>query len=1669
MKTNNRKFLVAVFAMAMIIAATAVIAGGSNVSADTTQSQLIAMDTDGDKEIDLTGDIVLTEAVTLDGYTINCGTHKISTAYDISGGTNGLTINTTGSSNNTITLTGNANITNVDFKLTKDASNPKMMPFAINTTTFTSTIKDCTFASTGGDAIYGAVHTNGISSHSCVVTIDNSQMDAYGVVYYKGAQMNIINGSEVNLSFALTEARELSDEKLTITDSTVGWTIVGWAASTTGGTSMNVPSNVVITKDVDLGELSVGDSNSSADVKVELRGNVTAYGGGDIDLTIDQNATLIVPADKTFAIGTLSGQGVIDGKYTADMEEDFSGTQTTTGTITTIEDGDVLSNATVAEGVELNLKGVSFEIRGTFTNNGSIITGGMVTVADGATLTNNGTFNAASVILTSSDSVVDNNGVFTAGVKDNANWNSAPNAIIVQGVAGDYMISQGSIDFDGTITGDVDTGTDGKIIVQKGNVVITGSINGNITIESDGSGQANVYFYGVSVNNGARLTLSDDDNIKYYVGTDADTVDDSLAYMYLYGTIVAPANETVTVTVNEGFTFRAYGGAELSSRVSVVPADATSEDIVIDLGQAQSTLTVSQDIVTDQNWGQLQSIVIDGILSIKNNSTVIIQGDLLISEGTILTIESGSSLIVNGNVATVTVEGTIEVIDGATFSVEQAEDVSISGTVNSYGTVEIVSGVTIEDGGVVRINDGDVSSIEVTGGLTIEVGGVLAISAKMNVKDITNNGTVTLSGAVLVADSTISLTAANAVVNVVNVTADATAADAANNDKLTLTIDDFGLKFADDVRVEGGHAVGEDDKNSVTITLGADEGVAGLTVTEAITGNGSKKTPYVNDMHIAGSIAFVYNGEDDTNVAADAISVAGGRLYVSETLTLGAGITLQVNGDLTVSGTIYAIAGTGSSASGVTIGANGNLTVTGLVQLTANFDSGEISKVNAAYYTTAASGTTPAYHWYTNFVDAVAANPATVYVYGEVAVKEDVTVPSPMVVRFGSEAVLVIGGANNRDVTITIANGATVRTGEIQVNGTLYFENKRNDSAGNVISDVRIEADADRTYTNIYTALADAQAGDTVTITINNADNTVWLDSNLTIKDGVTLDVPNTKYIGLNDGVTLTVDGTLKTAHAVKVESDFAERASTQLNNEASAIIVNGTFMSMDRMEYADVSDGTVTFQGYQIPGAYYQVIDSNGIYNYITPIEAAAEVSAKATDGYFKIYGEVSADAVTFTGTEAQAVTVQVMNGQTLTVNTITLSRATLDVDGNFNGTVASAVGTVELVNVDTIQVVDSFAADGTESIAVSGTPAQGDADGADASVTVATGNVSVVDSLTVTGTEFEIAAGATLTVTDNGQFTSEGNAPTEDSTMGAVIVNGTLVSIDGGNVDINYAAVFGTVTVAETTTDNTSGSASFDYLYAGISFDYKTEGAAAVNGDVTINQYMVVSNDATVEQDMIEDFRNSIVFNVEDVDWITAYSNSTGNITVGYAPIQNAILAGWSTADFVPTAGQTTQYGKTVTFNGELTVYADINYDIYSVVVIADEGIGTVYIDGKVMTKISNVFVLMNGTNPVLLDAGEHTISYTLKNSFTGDIVMSVNGEAVTGNVFTLSGVPTEGDVVSVTINLTGAEPSAPTTPSTGGSSDDGMGLTDYLLIILVVLIVIMAIMVAMRLMRS
>ena len=74
-------------------------------------------------------------------------------------------------------------------------------------------------------------------------------------------------------------------------------------------------------------------------------------------------------------------------------------------------------------------------------------------------------------------------------------------------------------------------------------------------------------------------------------------------------------------------------------------------------------------------------------------------------------------------------------------------------------------------------------------------------------------------------------------------------------------------------------------------------------------------------------------------------------------------------------------------------------------------------------------------------------------------------------------------------------------------------------------------------------------------------------------------------------------------------------------------------------------------------------------------------------------------------------------------------------------------------------------------------------------------------------------------------------------------------------------------------------------------------------------------------------------------------------------------------------------------------------------------------------------------------------------------------MNGQTVTGDTFTLSGTPeADNNTVEVTITVSGTA-----VADTVVVEEDGMGVTDYLLIILVVLVIVLAIVVVMRMMRS
>ena len=94
-----------------------------------------------------------------------------------------------------------------------------------------------------------------------------------------------------------------------------------------------------------------------------------------------------------------------------------------------------------------------------------------------------------------------------------------------------------------------------------------------------------------------------------------------------------------------------------------------------------------------------------------------------------------------------------------------------------------------------------------------------------------------------------------------------------------------------------------------------------------------------------------------------------------------------------------------------------------------------------------------------------------------------------------------------------------------------------------------------------------------------------------------------------------------------------------------------------------------------------------------------------------------------------------------------------------------------------------------------------------------------------------------------------------------------------------------------------------------------------------------------------------------------------------------------------------------------------------------------------------------------------GEHSVEATVNPGYKGDVTITFNGQTVTdGKIVITSDMIGKNVVLSATGNI-----SVDYGTSDSTSSDDGMGITDYLLIVLVVLAAILVVFVALRMMRS
>ena len=1228
---------------------------------------------------------------------------------------------------------------------------------------------------------------------------------------------------------------------------------------------------------------------------------------------------------------------------------------------------------------------------------------------------------------------------------------------------------QGSIDvngeFDITAAKDQDGATTGAgaftINAAPGSVITVDAdldINGTgLTINNDGADNAEADPVNVLILDGKTVTIADAST--FTIGADVRVNN--------YG------------AVNGGTVYVEKDGTFYSSTAVNTTFDG---DGTIDLGDAMETLQISDKLASSAVLKPTQNVLVNGNLTIRAGEYLVVTGSLEVAEGVTVTIDEGGLLMVNGPAASATINGTIiskgayngvEIKGYATagaagFSYENGKSIDITGTVNAKkATNEIDASVSIKGEsnitGTVTIDN---KAVAVFGEATIAAGGVLNINGTYT-GDILNQGTVNLNGSVG-ADATVYMNSTDAVLNV---TALKAGTITVSDEKLYLQTEDDGTRI--NVDAEGA--------NVITLS-----NVKGITITEGYTYTTEDDGTRIvhNNLYVAGTLAVQDSRAENYDAV---IAVTNGTLTVSGELTIGK-VAVDIQSKMNVTGTVYV---TENDETGCEFEGAGELTVTGLVRTVEDI-VGSVERINAVKYEQTIDNIP--YYFYTSLAAAIESGVENLEVLGNLIILEDTTIPDGVSV-IADEGYVQVGNEDITDITLTIADGGYLETSTVYVYATMMVENTDDGiDCTSIISDVSSTTETTAKYTNIYTALNQAQSGETVTITKSATDGgVVTLIRDVEIKDGVTLVVPAVNTLQIAEGVTLTNNGTLDVMGSVKaVDGDDQEADATfgtetvdDNGKEYAVIVNNGTIVSVSKMNYK-VASGI----SYYIPGAYYTI---NGKF-YITPVEdAATQIGNTETDSII-IYGKNTVGTVAFVGTVEEPVKVIIDATAEITADSMTVTNGTIvaNATAELNGTYGGSSGTVVLANMKAgtngLTIEDKAVTVSEQTSQVTYVFGKLDVITSNDSVATEAANKQIVSSVAFEGA---VTVQKTLnivmsditgadnedTVTVNGTLTIAGTDAQVDVDNVPMVIGGNVI-IDNAGELVGDVSVLGNLDVKGKTDKTAAGTTNIGILMVGAAdYKYGTDVAASVSGAFSAQKVFVFSKavlddaaaavvgDATVK---------STEFYVEDSLWMTAY------IIAGNQPLTTAetdydyYFKPTDLTDSKFSAWQYEQDGKLNNVPASKNigdydkVYAAIDYEIYTVTVFADPGIDAVYVDGKLMTK-GYYQEPVNGqwTQGFKLNvaAGEHEITYKLGNYFSGEATMTVNGTAVTGNAFTTSG--TDPEDTQVTIYLQGIEASAPETPS--GSSDDGMGLTDYLLIVLVVLIVIMAIMVALRLMRS
>ena len=1241
---------------------------------------------------------------------------------------------------------------------------------------------------------------------------------------------------------------------------------------------------------------------------------------------------------------------------------------------------------------------------------------------------------------------------------------------------------KGSLDIGGdkAVFTDVKAGTNG-ISIRAGSIVITGDfttgIGGNITVTGDAKitgdstlGDGVV----ITVNQGATLTVAPGATL-----TVTTPIENN-------GTVSVAG--TVSGTITNNGTVEKVNGGDLNG--ATINGGKTTEKT--DDSQKENINIAGIVKGTANTYDVDQIVTITGDTSLDYNAMLTINGTLVVKEGVTLTLKAGSKLVLDSN-AVLDIQGTIvveEEYDGEPAAIEVSSGtVYVYGTLDVNGVLNIVKGTLVvkQDGVLNILNEGSFTAAHVYK-VSVEKSGTLAIAGSTGAMTIDNAGTIVYNSDVKTGNTTI---------NMLN---------GASLDVQKVTLVQGGTITVKDVK-------GEEIVNSVVLeatTVKADGGsytpvgtayvaavISGVKISETITAT-TPTNPATYNMAISGNVAvdstFVSTGSEDgplkIEVAASmtvaGTTVAKSGIAVADGLTVGKDVTLINNGKLDVKVAISAEKGIVENNGTVTVSDNGSIVTKTEVKASARFTGTPV--INAAKYVVAGATGEKDTLYYVSLDAALAAAASnttkTITVLGTQALTASADLVSGATLDVNGAAVTIGSGDSAADVVLTVKSGATVKgtPTSITVKGTVFAEKKTDlkDTVRTALTngaDVYTEEldekerpvrDGWAKWTNVATAMADP------TVTIVKLTKGLILESDLVIPEGKTLDT-NGKSVEAKKNVTITVEGTLDINGGSEVT--LAKIVGEGATDKSASIVVKGLVQSDSEISIktatvaASPVAGTIT-----LLGAYYQL---DGKY-CMTTVEKAAPLLSTVDGQMITIKGE-SADKlsvpgdISFAGKSAtEPGTIDVQLKDVTFSGSVALDNATIKfpIDAKVSGTFNNASGSVALKGktastdigtsaTDYALTVASATIDGTAVLTVVGSlktiPAAGSVAKVDQTFAV-TGSVTmdglVLDNATIDGI---------LTVKNN-------NTISED-----LRVNGTIsVSAGAKLYATEKATVLGTVTASPATTSPVASAGEFSakILYVGIeeSNIYKTAGSAVISGAITVSDYALVAPGSEIPEVFTTSAYKSTEFYKDGALYVTGYANATGTITgeIGKVKVtkDNVYFDGWKKDD-----GSNASAEK---IGAVPKVTADFRTKIYAVKVYADAAVDNLYIDGNLMTNNGEgAFVTVGETK---LEAGAHTFTYTLRNGYSGTGTFKIISEGkstINGSTLNLVGTPTSAAGITVELQLTGftasgyVDPTPTPAPSTG--DDDGLSITDYLLIVLVVLIVIMAVIVAMRLMRS